>query len=91
MACHIDMRICKLTLLSTTPVILSLVQENAEASPAVDKGIFMMMSFTARSAVVVIVGYLGDLFGLRTANFISVAAGIAGIPFIFLFSDKKTV
>jgi FSR family fosmidomycin resistance protein-like MFS transporter len=48
----------------------------------------MMMSFMARSAVVVIVGWFGDLFGLRETYYISAAAGLVGIPFIFFLTDK---
>ena len=76
-------------LLSTTPVMLAMVQENAKSSPAAANGIFMMMSFIARSAVVVIVGWWGDLFGLRETYFISAAVGLVGIPFVFFLSDKK--
>lgn len=75
-------------LLSATPVMLALVQEHAGTSPAAANGFFMMMSFIARSAVVVIVGYLGDIFGLRTTYFISAAAGLVGIPFIFFLTSK---
>lgn len=77
-------------LLSTTPVMLALVQENAKSSPAAANGIFMMMSFIARSAVVVVVGWWGDIFGLRETYYISAAAGLAGIPFIFFLADKKS-
>jgi len=76
-------------LLSTTPVMLAMVQENAKTSPAAANGIFMMMSFVARSAVVVIVGWWGDLYGLRETYYISAVAGLVGIPFIFLLSEKK--
>ncbi len=76
-------------LLSTTPVMLAMVQDNAKTSPAAANGFFMMMSFMARSAVVVIVGWLGDLFGLRETYYISAAAGLVGIPFVFFLSDKK--
>lgn len=76
-------------LLSTTPVMLAVVQENARSSPAAANGIFMMMSFMARSAVVVIVGWWGDIFGLRETYFISAAVGLVGIPFVFFLSDKK--
>ena len=76
-------------LLSSTPVMLAMVQENAKTSPAAANGIFMMMSFIARSAVVVIVGWWGDLFGLRETYYISAAAGLVGIPFIFFLSEKK--
>ncbi len=76
-------------LLSSTPVMLAMVQENAKTSPAAANGIFMMMSFIARSAVVVLVGWWGDLFGLRETYYISAAAGLVGIPFIFFLSEKK--
>jgi len=76
-------------LLSSTPVMLAMVQDNAKASPAAANGFFMMISFIARSAVVVIVGWWGDLFGLRETYFISAAAGLIGIPFIFFLPKKK--
>jgi len=70
------------TLLSTTPVMLALVQENAKKSPAAANGFFMMSSFLARSAIVVLVGFAGDMIGLRTTYLISAALGMAGLPFI---------
>jgi len=55
------------SLLSTTPVMLALVQENARHSPAAANGLFMMISFIARSAVVVVVGFIADRIGLNAA------------------------
>ena len=77
------------TLLSTTPVMLALVQENAEHSPAAANGLFMMISFISRSAVVVIVGFIADKIGLQTAYYISAAMGLIGIPFVFRLPDRK--
>jgi FSR family fosmidomycin resistance protein-like MFS transporter len=37
------------TLLSTTPVMLAIVQENAKSSPSTANGLFMMVSFISRS------------------------------------------
>jgi FSR family fosmidomycin resistance protein-like MFS transporter len=71
------------TLLSTTPVMLALVQEHAGKSPSAANGFFMMISFLARSAVVVVVGYGGDLLGLQTSFVISAIAGLIAIPFVF--------
>jgi FSR family fosmidomycin resistance protein-like MFS transporter len=70
------------TLLSTTPVMLALVQENAQKSPAAANGFFMMSSFLARSAIVVVVGFAGDMIGLKATYLISAALGLAGLPFI---------
>ena len=71
------------TLLSTTPVMLALVQEHGRHSPAAANGLFMMISFIARSAVVVVVGFIADRIGLKATYLISAAMGLVGIPFIF--------
>ena len=80
------------TLLSTTPVMLAVVQEHAKSSPSAANGMFMLMSFMARSAVVVIVGFIGDQIGLRATYFISAALGLTAIPFIFMLpgATKKS-
>jgi MFS transporter, FSR family, fosmidomycin resistance protein len=72
------------TLLSTTPVMLALVQEHSVTSPAAANGLFMMVSFVARSAIVVIVGFLGDLIGLEATYICSALLGLTAIPFIFM-------
>ena len=78
------------TLLSTTPVMLALVQENAVESPSAANGLFMMISFLARSAVVVIVGMTGDLIGLKTTFVIFALVGFIGLPFVYkLPADRK--
>jgi FSR family fosmidomycin resistance protein-like MFS transporter len=76
------------TLLSTTPVMLALVQEHAKSSPSAANGFFMMVSFIARSAVVVVVGFIGDLIGLRATYFLSAIMGLLAIPFILMLPKK---
>jgi FSR family fosmidomycin resistance protein-like MFS transporter len=70
------------TLLSTTPVMLALVQEHARSSPSAANGFFMMISFIARSAVVVLVGFVADHIGLRTTYLISALLGLLAIPVV---------
>lgn len=77
------------TLLSTTPVMLAMVQEHAAASPAAANGIFMMTSFTARSSVVVAVGFIADIIGLHNTYLVSAVLGLLGIPFIVMLPRKK--
>ena len=77
------------TLLSTTPVMLAMVQEHSTTSPAAANGIFMMTSFTARSTVVVAVGYIADLIGLQNTYLVAALLGIAGIPFIIMLPHKE--
>ncbi len=78
------------SLLSTTPVMLAMIQENSQHSASAANGVFMMISFLARSATVVLVGVAGDLIGLQTTFFICGVIGLAGIPFVFSIKQKKT-
>jgi len=45
---------------------------------------FMMIAFVARSTVVVLIGLIADHTSLETTYLISAAAGLIGIPFIFM-------
>jgi len=76
------------TLLSTTPVMLAMIQENARTGKSAANGLFMMISFLARSAVVVIVGFIADKIGLEKTYLISAGLGIIGIPFVFMLPSK---
>jgi FSR family fosmidomycin resistance protein-like MFS transporter len=76
------------TLLSTTPVMLALVQEHAKSSPSAANGFYMMASFMARSAIVVVVGFIADRIGLQAAYLLSAGMGLLGIPFIFMLPKK---
>ncbi len=78
-------------LLSTTPVMLALVQENAGRSPAAANGFFMMASFLARSAIVVLVGFMGDHIGLHATYLISAVLGFVGIPFILMLPGRRSL
>jgi len=78
------------SLLATTPVMLALVQENARGNPAGANGWFMMISFIARSAVVVVVGLGGDLIGLKTTYLLSAGMGLAALPFIRMLPAAGT-
>jgi FSR family fosmidomycin resistance protein-like MFS transporter len=69
-------------LLSTTPVMLALIQDSGSRSPSAANGLFMMISFLARSAVIVIVGACGDVIGLKTTFIIFALIGFIGLPFV---------
>jgi FSR family fosmidomycin resistance protein-like MFS transporter len=75
-------------LLSTTPVMLAMVQENARQAPAAANGFFMMINFIARSAVVVGIGFVADRIGLNTTYLISATMGLAGIPFVLMLPKR---
>jgi FSR family fosmidomycin resistance protein-like MFS transporter len=78
----LNLALLGLSALSTTPVILALVQEQNRENRALANGLYMAMSFSIRSLAVVIYGVMGDFFGMTTAFTISAAAPLAGLFFI---------
>jgi FSR family fosmidomycin resistance protein-like MFS transporter len=78
------------SLISTTPVMLAMVQEHPTSSPSAANGIFMMALFMARSSVVVVVGFIADLIGLHNTYLLSAVLGLVGIPFIAMLPGKRS-
>jgi FSR family fosmidomycin resistance protein-like MFS transporter len=77
------------SLLSTTPIMLAMVQEYSVNGSSAANGVFMMISFLARSAVVVLVGFVADMVGLEKTFVICGMIGLAGIPFVFTLKTRK--
>ena len=77
------------SLLSTTPVMLAMVQEYSVDGSSAANGVFMMISFLARSAVVVLVGFVADMVGLEKTFVICGVMGLGGIPFVFALKSRK--
>ncbi|MEJ2056417.1 MAG: MFS transporter [Desulfofustis sp.] len=79
------------SLLSTTPVMLAMIQEFSVDGSSAANGVFMMISFLARSAVVVLVGFIADLLGLEQTFILCGFIGMTAIPFVLAIeSVKKT-
>lgn len=70
------------TVLSTTPVMLALIQETARENPSASNGLFMMVSSAVRAVAVTIVGFIGDKAGLENMFIISALIGFTAIPFL---------
>jgi FSR family fosmidomycin resistance protein-like MFS transporter len=68
--------------LSTTPVMLAIIQENAKSNPSAANGHFMMISFAVRSLSVFLVGIIGDVAGLENMFIISALIGFLAIPLL---------
>jgi FSR family fosmidomycin resistance protein-like MFS transporter len=77
------------TALSVAPVVMALVQESSPENRALANGLYMALSFSLRSGVVVVLGVLGDLFGLRLAFTASAVITLLGLPFIPLLPGKR--
>jgi FSR family fosmidomycin resistance protein-like MFS transporter len=77
------------TSLSTTPVILAIVQDNLPNNRAIGNGIFMAIAFLMQSLAIVVTGMLGDRFGLNTAFLVGALVSLLAIPLIFLLPSEK--
>jgi len=78
-----------LTLLSTTPVVMALVQERAGKSRALANGIYMALNFAISAVATVLVGLLADWYGLRTAFYIGSVVMLLGMPFVWMLPKDK--
>ncbi|MBN1139212.1 MAG: MFS transporter [Anaerolineae bacterium] len=79
-----------LTSLSTTPAIMALVQESFPHSRSLANGVYMALSFLIQSGAVLVLGAVGDQFGLRLAFTVSAAVPLLGLPFLFLFPKRRS-
>jgi MFS transporter, FSR family, fosmidomycin resistance protein len=78
-----------LTALSVTPVIMAIVQEHSPENRALANGTYMSLSFLIRSGVVVLVGVMGDLWGMRLAFIASALIPILGLPFLYMLPSRR--
>ncbi len=69
--------------LSTTPVMLAIVQEHLPNNRAIANGLFISMTFLIRPLSLLFIGYMGDQLGLSNAYLISAFLSLLAIPAIF--------
>jgi FSR family fosmidomycin resistance protein-like MFS transporter len=79
-----------LLVISTTPVMMALVQESFPENRALANGTYMSMSFLIRSGVVILLGALSDHFGLRQMYAASAVIMMAAIPLLFLLPNRRS-
>ena len=71
-------------LLSTLGVLMALVQESFPQNRALANGIYLASYFSANSVMAVVVGRLGDLYGLRSAFSVAAVAPLLGAAMVWL-------
>ena len=76
-------------LFASGPVLLALVQDTDSDHPSFVNGIFMTISFGVSSLMVLLIGFLGDSFGLIITYKICAIISIASIPFILMLNNNK--
>lgn len=78
------------TMLSTAPVIMAMVLENAGDNPAAANGTYFMIGFAARAMILLVVGALGDSIGLRAAYYWCAGFATLGLPFVLLLPKSRS-
>jgi FSR family fosmidomycin resistance protein-like MFS transporter len=81
------------TSLSVGPVFLALIQDHFPENRAAANGAYMLLAFITRFPATILVGLVGDKFGLETAFLWSALLAFLVIPSIFLLpkEPKETV
>lgn len=77
--------------LSATPVILAMVQDQMPKNRAVGNGLYMMMSFLIRPLSLISIGFLGDKLGLEKVYFWSAIISLLAIPAILALPSKSLI
>ncbi len=70
------------TALSTSPVMMAIVQEQLPNHRAVGNGLYMSLNFLLRPIAILVIGFVGDKYGLHTAYFWSAILALLAIPAI---------
>ncbi len=73
--------------LSTTPVMLAMVQEQFPKNRAVANGVFMSIVFVLRPLGTLAIGALGDRYGLQTAFLWGALVSLLSLPAILLLPE----
>ncbi|MBW1739841.1 MAG: MFS transporter [Deltaproteobacteria bacterium] len=68
---------------ATGPVMLAIVQDHAHGMRATANGIYMGINFLVVSGVTILVGWIGDLLGLRAAFAWGAVLALLGLPVIY--------
>ena len=75
------------TIIAVTPVLLTIIQENAKGNPASANGLFMMVAFFSRGIIITVVGFFGDIIGLEYTYITCGVIGFAALPFLLKLKE----
>ena len=73
---------------SIRTVLMATVQERCPDNRALATGLYLALTFTSESGAAVVLGALGDLFGLRAAFTISAMILLLGSPLARLLPER---
>jgi len=80
--------------LSTGTIFLALVQDNFQHHRATGNSIYILIGFLSNALMLIVIGLIGDNFGLKLAYWLGAIAALLSIPVMQLlpsFSSDKTL
>ncbi len=78
-----------LTVMSTMPVFMALIQESFPANRALANGLYLALSFVIHSVIGVVVGAMGDRVGLRSMFTAGALIVFLGVPLIWFLPAEN--
>jgi len=74
---------------STGTIFLALVQDQFKIHRATGNGIYMLISFLTNAGMLLLIGIIGDAFGLRFAYYIAIITSLCTMPALLLLPESK--
>jgi FSR family fosmidomycin resistance protein-like MFS transporter len=78
-------------LISTGTIFMALVQDNFHHHRSTGNSIFILINFMSNALMLIVVGFIGDTFGLELAYLIGAGAGILSIPAMYLLPARPRI
>lgn len=78
------------TSLSVTPVIQAMVLEQIPEHRATANGLFMLLSFAIQAFITLVIGYMGDMVGLRSAFMVAGVLALLALPVVFALPSSSS-
>ncbi len=75
--------------LASGPVLMAVMLENAGSNRAAANGMYMALSFAVRSTVILLVGFLSDLYGMRLTYHVCAVTALLALPFTLLIPQRR--
>lgn len=80
-----------LFVLSSQPILLAIVQDHLPTHRSIGNGLFMTISFICLSISAIIIGMIGDRFGLRQAFFLTAIIALLASPLVLLIPRSTSL
>ena len=76
--------------LSPGTLFLALVQDNFQEHRSTGNGVYLLIHLLSNGIMLIIIGFIGDNLGLKTAYLIGAAASLCSIPALALLPKNKS-